>query len=126
MLNLDISLNNYFPILNGSQPIMDFLIDMPQKYLKNTLISIRNKRLYFLDQIITTDKGFLLTWKDIKKSRNISGRCPRWYFYFKDKFTYGNNLRLNFEPTKQIIAPPNFAERPPTPGNWILGVEIPV
>src|SRR5947209_4813344 len=85
---------------------MDFLIDMPQKYLKYTLISIRKKCLYFLDQIISHDKGFLLTWKEIKRYQKISGRCPRWYLYFKDKFTHGNNLRLNFESYKQIIAPP--------------------
>ncbi|GET58275.1 hypothetical protein RIR_jg39400.t1 [Rhizophagus irregularis DAOM 181602=DAOM 197198] len=48
---------------------------------KSDLISLRNKRIIFKDQMTTLDRSFLETWPEIKNKLNnkFKGRTPQWF-----------------------------------------------
>ena len=48
-------------IKGGNTPILDYIININT----NTLTSLRNKNIFFIDQVNTTDGSFLKTWKEL-------------------------------------------------------------
>src|SRR5581483_4997821 len=96
---------------------MNYLINIP--YLKNTIKSLKKKNIMFIDQVVTVDSLYLLSWKEIQASTGQKvGRPPKWYFYLRDNFTHYLNhdksLRLIHE-IKAPIMSSNFVYRIPTP-----------
>ncbi|PKK63163.1 hypothetical protein RhiirC2_789305 [Rhizophagus irregularis] len=86
-----------FNTKGGSYPLSAFLIRSNQFF--NFIKSLKNKDIFFLDQIITVDGLFLKTWKEIKQTlTNKKGRTPAWYYFLKDNIILNqNNLRLTFD-----------------------------
>ncbi|POG67801.1 hypothetical protein GLOIN_2v1843361 [Rhizophagus irregularis DAOM 181602=DAOM 197198] len=86
-----------FNTKGGLYPISAYLIRSNQFF--NFIKSLKNKDLFYINQIITADGLFLRDWKDIKKLLpNKKGRTPGWYQYLKDNIILNqNNLRLNFD-----------------------------
>jgi hypothetical protein len=72
-----------YNVKGGNHPISYFIAE-PKKYF-GFIKSLKNKDIFFLDQIISNDGAFLKTWKDIKKLLKVKkGRRPKWYDFLKD------------------------------------------
>lgn len=86
-----------FNTKGGVYPLSSYLIRSNQFF--NFIKSLKNKDIFFLEQIITVDGLFLKTWKEIKKSlTNNKGHSPGWYKYLYDNIVINqHNLRLNFD-----------------------------
>src|SRR5437016_604216 len=107
--NLTLDLSNFQVIKGGNTPIMNFLINHPN--LKNTITSLRNRRIMFIDQILTPDGLFIRPWKDLQKDNTINcskGRCPKWFNYILQHFTYytpsNNSYRLTVNINKPLVS----------------------
>ena len=115
--NLQIDSLNSHCVHGGHTPIMNYLINIPN--LNNAIKSLKKKNIMFIDQVVSVDSLYLLSWKDIQTSTGHKiGRPPNWYFYLRDNFTHYNDhnksLRLIYE-IKSPIMSSNFANRIPTP-----------
>jgi ribonuclease HI len=107
--NLSFSFSYSFPVDGGNHPLSYFITD-PKQYL-SFVQSLKNKHIFFLDQIISPDGAFLLSWKDIKKSLcNKRGRKPKWITFLEEHILINpNSRRLSFTIPNPVIVNPQVS-----------------
>ena len=130
---LSLDINNLGNIFGGRFPIMNVLANCPR--LPAVIKSLKSKNIMFLDQIVTPNGLYLLSWKEIKaKGFNVKGKTPFWYKYLVDNFTINSSLRLSFEIKTPIILSylgkrPTVPDPSPTPStkfkSWISCIWAP-
>ncbi|CAB5184954.1 unnamed protein product [Rhizophagus irregularis] len=92
--------------VTGGLHLISYFIADPKNYFKY-LNSLKNKDIFFLDQIISNDGAFLKTWKEIKRTlKSKSGRRPKWYDFLKDNIVINNSTNcLQFTVNKKSHFP---------------------
>ncbi|GBC15364.2 hypothetical protein GLOIN_2v1792454 [Rhizophagus irregularis DAOM 181602=DAOM 197198] len=66
-----------YGITGGHIPIVEYLPNLSSNDYK----SLRNKRIMYLNQLVSTDGNYLLTWNEVKRlnNNNFKGPKPKWF-----------------------------------------------
>ncbi|PKC67085.1 hypothetical protein RhiirA1_458847 [Rhizophagus irregularis] len=78
--------------------------------------SLKAKNIIYMDQIVSSDGNYLLSWSDVKRNNNnnYSGPIPAWYKNLTDNYVLSNNLRL-IHPLNDVVCDINRTHKsPPT------------
>jgi hypothetical protein len=80
--------------LGGTTPIRDYIPSLST----NDITSLRAKRIMFMDQLVTPDGNYLLTWPEIKtyNQNNYKGPKPKWFKNLEENYTLSNLRRLSY------------------------------
>ena len=119
-------------VTGGFLPVRDVF---KHSFPSNFRSSLRNKRIIFMDQLVSVDGTYLLPWSELTSnlSRIFSsssfkkGPIPKWFTYLEDNATVSLNRRLLDPLVSPIFAslpvsptPPGEANRTNKPKNeWI-------
>ncbi|UZO00373.1 uncharacterized protein OCT59_011507 [Rhizophagus irregularis] len=87
-------------ILGGNTPIRDYMSDLSTADIQ----SLKAKNIIYMDQVISSDGNYLLSWPDVKRNNNnnYSGPIPTWYKKLTDNYVLSNNLRL-IHPLNDVV-----------------------
>ncbi|CAB4376541.1 unnamed protein product [Rhizophagus irregularis] len=101
LYNFNINLTSQRTILGGNTPIRDYLPNLSNTELK----SLRIKKIMYMDQLVSADGRYLLTWNEIKINNNTKykGKIPRWFKDIEDNYTLSNYRTLT-TPTCQYTS----------------------
>ncbi|PKK57373.1 hypothetical protein RhiirC2_798155, partial [Rhizophagus irregularis] len=70
-VHLDLTVS--YGIIGGYTPIVDYLPNLSSHDYK----SLRNKRIMYLDQLVSSDGNYLLTWDEVKRLNNNNFKGPK-------------------------------------------------
>jgi ribonuclease HI len=102
---------NFYPIINtqitgGNTPIILYI----KNPTKQTLRSLQNKRIIFMDQITSIDGSYLLVYNEVKEinATNYKGPKPNWFKSLEETAILSDYNRKLLTPiTKPLIQPIN-------------------
>ncbi|EXX53657.1 hypothetical protein RirG_241980 [Rhizophagus irregularis DAOM 197198w] len=100
-IHLDLTVS--YGIIGGHTPIVDYLPDLSSNDYK----SLRNKRIMYLDQLVSPDGNYLLTWNEVKRlnNNNFKGPKPKWFNLLENDFTLSNYRTLTYPLTDNYSIP---------------------
>ncbi|CAB4424299.1 unnamed protein product [Rhizophagus irregularis] len=107
--HLDLTIS--YGITGGFTPIVDYLPDLSSKDYR----SLRKKNIMYMDQLVTLDGNYLLTWDEVKRhnNNNFKGPKPKWFKYLENNMTLSNYRTLTF-PLKDPYSIPKRLQKPPS------------
>ncbi|PKK56972.1 hypothetical protein RhiirC2_798926 [Rhizophagus irregularis] len=70
-IHLDLTVS--YGIIEGHTPVVDYLPNLSSHDYK----SLRNKRIMYLDQLVSSDGNYLLTWDEVKRLNNNNFKGPK-------------------------------------------------
>ncbi|GBC10629.1 hypothetical protein RclHR1_00980006 [Rhizophagus clarus] len=78
--------------IGGSTPIRNYINNLTS----NDIQSLRNKCILFINQLVSSDGYYLLTWDEVKEkhSSKYSGSIPKWFLRLEQNFTLSQHKRL--------------------------------
>ncbi|CAG8741113.1 16136_t:CDS:1, partial [Rhizophagus irregularis] len=87
-------------ILGGNTPIRDYMSDLSIADIQ----SLKAKNIIYMDQVVSSDGNYLLSWPDVKRNNNnnYSGPISAWYKKLTDNYVLSNNLRL-IHPLNDVV-----------------------
>jgi hypothetical protein len=90
--NLDLTFDSN--IIEGSTPIQEYLPNLSSTDIN----SLRKKRIMFMDQLVSPDGNYLLTWQEIKtyNQNNYKGPKPKWFKHLEDNYILSDMRRLTY------------------------------
>ncbi|CAB4391408.1 unnamed protein product [Rhizophagus irregularis] len=91
-IHLDLTVN--YSIIGGHTPVVDYLPNLSSNDYK----SLRNKRIMYLDQLVSPDGNYLLTWDEVKRlnNNNFKGPKPKWFNLLENDFILSNYRTLTY------------------------------
>lgn len=104
-------------IIGGSTPIRDYIKDLT---IMNDLKSLRKKNIIYMDQLVSPDGHYLLTWADVKRNNNNSyaGSKPKWFTRLEENYILSHHRRL-VNSLKEVTSVINRTYKSPTINNSI-------
>ncbi|PKB99820.1 hypothetical protein RhiirA5_429120 [Rhizophagus irregularis] len=107
-IHLDLTVS--YGIIGGHTPIVDYLPDLSSNDYK----SLRNKRIMYLDQLVSPDGNYLLTWNEVKRlnNNNFKGPKPKWFKLLENDFTLSNYRTLTYPLTDNYSIPTRLQNIP--------------
>ncbi|CAB4377897.1 unnamed protein product [Rhizophagus irregularis] len=97
----DLTVN--YSIIGGHTPVVDYLPNLSSNDYK----SLRNKRIMYLDQLVSPDGNYLLTWDEVKRlnNNNFKGPKPKWFNLLENDFILSNYRTLTYPLTDNYSIP---------------------
>ncbi|GBC15331.2 ribonuclease H-like domain-containing protein [Rhizophagus irregularis DAOM 181602=DAOM 197198] len=99
-----------YGITGGHIPIVEYLPNLSSNDYK----SLRNKRIMYLNQLVSTDGNYLLTWNEVKRlnNNNFKGPKPKWFKLLENDFTLSNYRTLTHPLNDNYTIPARLQQIP--------------
>uniref|UniRef100_U9TQZ6 Uncharacterized protein n=1 Tax=Rhizophagus irregularis (strain DAOM 181602 / DAOM 197198 / MUCL 43194) TaxID=747089 RepID=U9TQZ6_RHIID len=97
-------------ILGGNTPIRDYMSDLTAADIQ----SLKAKNIIYMDQVMSSDGNYLLSWPDVKRNNNDNYKenIPAWYNNLANNYVLSNNLRL-IHPLNDVVSNINRIHKSP-------------
>ncbi|PKY36334.1 hypothetical protein RhiirB3_458700, partial [Rhizophagus irregularis] len=99
-----------YGIIGGHTPIVEYLPNLSSNDYK----SLRNKRIMYIDQLVSADGNYLLTWNEVKRlnNNNFRGPKPNWFKVLENEFTLSNYRTLTYPLNDNYTIPARLQQIP--------------
>ncbi|CAB4385830.1 unnamed protein product [Rhizophagus irregularis] len=107
-IHLDLTVS--YGIIGGHTLIVDYLPNLSSHDYK----SLCNKRIMYLDQLVSSDGNYLLTWDEVKRlnNNNFKGPKPNWFKLLENDFILSNYRTLTYPLTDNYSIPTRLQNIP--------------